>query len=78
MEYHKTKDILHVKELLRHRRIENTMIYINLEKLLFRNENDEEFHAKVAKDIDEACELVKVGFEYVTEYQGGKIFRKRK
>ena len=78
MEYHKTKDILHVKELLRHRRIENTMIYINLEKLLFKSENSEEFHVKVAKNIDEACELVKVGFEYVTEYSNGKIFRKRK
>ncbi|MCK4433990.1 site-specific integrase, partial [Candidatus Bathyarchaeota archaeon] len=78
MEYHKTKDILHVKELLRHRRIENTMIYINLEKLLFKSEKGEGFHVRVAKNIGEACELVKVGFEYVTEYQGGKIFRKRK
>jgi integrase len=78
LEYHKTKDILHVKELLRHRNIENTMIYINLEKLLFKTENDEEFHARVAKNIEEACELVKSGFEYVTEYKEGKIFRKRK
>jgi len=77
-EYHKTKDILHVKELLRHRNIENTMIYITLEKQLFKSQSNENFHVKVAKNIEEACDLVKVGFEYVTEYQDGKIFRKRK
>jgi len=34
----------------------------------------------VAKNVEEAKKLVKVGFEYVTgEYDdGGKIFRKRK
>jgi len=78
MEYHKTKDIIHVKELLRHRNIENTMIYITLDKILFDNKRNEEFHVKVAKNLDEACELVKVGFEYVTEYEDRKIFRKRR
>ena len=31
MEYHKTKDILHVQRLLGHRNIQNTLIYIDLE-----------------------------------------------
>jgi hypothetical protein len=30
MEYHRTKDILHVKQLLGHKQIQNTMFYINL------------------------------------------------
>jgi len=30
MEYHKTKDILHVKRVLGHKRIENTMVYTHL------------------------------------------------
>jgi site-specific recombinase XerD len=30
MEYHKTKDILHVKQMLGHKKIENTMIYTQL------------------------------------------------
>lgn len=44
------------------------------------HEKSDEFHVKVAKTTQEACKLVKVGFEYVTgEYHdGGKIFRKRK
>ena len=32
----------------------------------------------VAETIQEACELVEAGFEYVTDMDGLKIFRKRK
>lgn len=79
MEYHKTKDLLHVKKLLGHKRIENTMIYINLEAAVFTDQTDE-FHVAVAENTEEVVKLVKVGFEYVTgDYDdGGKIFRKRK
>jgi len=79
MEYHKTHDILHVKSLLGHKNIQNTMVYINLEKTVFTSRNDE-FHVRVAGTVDEACKLIEVGFGYVTgEYHdGGKIFRKRK
>jgi integrase len=78
MEYHKTKDIIHVKKLLGHKYIENTMIYINLEAALFQTPNDD-FTTRVALNVKEACDLIQVGFEYVTgEYDdGGKIFRKR-
>jgi integrase len=77
MEYHKTHDIEHVQRLLGHRDIENTMIYINMEQLLFKTENDE-FHVKTAESLDEACKLLEVGFEYVTDMDGKKLFRKRK
>ena len=52
MEYHRTKDVLHVKKLLGHGNISNTLLYtqqVNFES-----------------------------FEYVTEMDGNKIFRKRK
>lgn len=79
MEYHKTKDILHVKKLLGHKCIKSTMIYINLEAAAFIESKDE-FTVRVANTVEEACKLIEVGFEYVTsEYNdGGKIFRKRK
>ena len=77
MEYHKTKDIVHVQRLLGHKNIQNTLIYITIENALFTNANDE-FHVRTAKTIEEACKLVEVGFEYVTEIDGVKIFRKRK
>jgi hypothetical protein len=68
MEYHKTKDILHVKRILGHKSVQNTMIYINLEQ----------FTVRVAQTLDEACKLVEAGFSYVTDMDGDKIFRKRK
>ena len=77
MEYHKTRDILHVQQLLGHRDLRNTLIYINLEKAIFQNA-DEEYHVKVAENLQEACKLLEVGFEYVTDLNGVKLFRKRK
>lgn len=78
MEYHKTKDILHVQRLLGHKNIQNTLIYIDLENKLFNSTNDN-FTVRVAHNVGEACQLIEAGFEYVTgEYSdGGKVFRKR-
>jgi len=73
MEYAKTKDILYVKQLLGHKRIEATLIYTQLVNF----ENDD-YHVKVARTLEEACELVEAGFEYVTDMEDKKIFRKRK
>ena len=77
IEYHKTRDILHVKEVLGHKRIENTMIYIDLEKALYR-EGSEDFIVKAVENLDEACKLLEVGFEYVCDMDRKKLFRKRK
>jgi len=77
MEYHKTKDILHVKQLLGHRKIDSTMIYINLESALFYTENNE-FHVKTAKTQKEIEGLLEVGFEYVCQKDNLIYFRKRK
>jgi len=76
-EYHKTRDILWVMKLLGHHSLRTTLIYIDLEKAIFRETNDE-FTVRVADDLDEACKLLEVGFEYVTDMQGKKLFRKRK
>ena len=76
-EYHKTKDILHVMNVLGHKRIENTMIYINLENAIFQTTN-EEFHVKVAKTPEEVKGLLETGFEYICEKGGLMFFRKRK
>ncbi len=73
MEYAKTKDLLHVMKVLGHRKIQNTMLYIQL--INFKND---EFHSATAKDITEAQKLVESGFKYVCDYDGVKLFRKRK
>jgi hypothetical protein len=44
---------------------------------MFETSSDD-YHVKVAYDLKEACQLVETDFEYVTEIDGFKIFRKRK
>jgi len=38
----------------------------------------EDYYVKVAQTLDEACKLLEVGFEHVTDMEGAKLFRKRK
>jgi integrase len=74
MEYHKTKDILHVKQVLGHKNIKNTLVYTHL--IDFKAE---EYTTKIANNSEEACKLIESGFEYVlTATDGFMIFRKRK
>jgi hypothetical protein len=42
------------------------------------NFESDEYCCKVAKTVDEASQLVEAGYEYVTEIDGSKLFRKRK
>jgi integrase len=76
MEYHKTKDILHVKHVLGHKRIKNTLMYIQLAEELFKGEI--EYVSRVAKSEGEACLLMEAGFDFVCDFNGNKLFRKKK
>jgi integrase len=78
MEYHKTKDILHVKTVLGHKSIINTMIYINLEQAHFHAGDSSEYITRVAKTVKGVRALLEASFEYVIEMDGVKLFRKRK
>ena len=73
-EYHRTKDILHVMRLLGHKSINNTLIYTHLIDF----EHSDEYTSATAVNIEEAQKLIETGFEYVTEIEGVKLFRKRK
>jgi len=75
-EYMKTRDLLHVKYLLGHRNIETTMIYVHLAQGFINGSED--FSCKVARTIDEAAKLVEQGFDFVTDVDGAKLFKKRK
>jgi integrase len=73
MEYHKTKDILHVMKLLGHKNIKNTMRYTQLVDF-----SEQDYTVKVAWTLEEACKLLEGGFQFVCDYDKGKIFRKPK
>jgi integrase len=76
MLYHETKDMYYVMMRLGHKNIKNTLLYVQLEEALFQGETS--YISKVAKNEKDICSLVEAGFEYVTEFEGSKIFRKRK
>jgi len=76
IEYHRTKDILHVMQTLGHKNIKNTLRYVQLAEALFKDQ--QEYVSKVAKTEVDACALVDAGFEFVCDFDGAKIFRNRK
>ena len=78
MEYHRTKDILYVMKMLGHKGLQNTLVYIDLEKAIYGVPREDEFTVRVATSLEEACDLLEAGFEYVTDMDGHKLFRKRK
>jgi integrase len=73
MEYHKTKDILHVMKTLGHKNIKNTLRYTQLVDF-----GDQDYVVKVAWTLEESVKLLEAGFQYVCDYEKGKIFRKPK
>jgi hypothetical protein len=60
-------------QLLGHRNIQNTLIYTQLV-----NFESGEYHSVTAKTVEEAKQLIEAGFEYVTDMEGIKLFKKRK
>lgn len=73
MEYHKTKDILYVKQLLGHRSINSTMLYTQL-----INFERDDFTCRIARTRKEISELIEAGFEYVCDLDEAKFFEKPK
>jgi len=61
------------EQLLGHKSISNTLVYTQPTSF-----ESDEYSSAVAKTLDEARKLVEAGFEYVTDIEGNKLFRKRK
>lgn len=52
---------------LGHKQVENTMRYIQLEQMAFKDSGD--YICETANGVEEAKELIETGFEYVCEFQ---------
>ena len=72
--YNKLKDPIAVMRHLRHKKLETTMHYIRAITI----GGEEEYTCKTATNVKEATELIKNGFQYITEIDGLKLFRKRR
>jgi integrase/recombinase XerD len=74
IEYAKTKDLLYVQKLLGHKNIKTTIRYTQLLTL----PQNEEYICKTAKTIEDATLLIEAGFQYITDINETKLFRKLK
>ena len=77
MEYHITKDILHVKEMLGHKTVKSTEIYIHLEAQLFES-LESEYEVRRARSIKGMLALAAVGFTKFDEIEGVHLYKKPK
>jgi integrase len=68
-----TKDPYFVMVQMGHKKLETTQRYMHLMSL-----NDDEWTCKCATNIQEAAALIEAGFQYVTEMDGTKLFKKCK
>jgi integrase len=68
-----TKDPYFVMIQMGHKKLETTQKYMHLMNL-----NDDEWTCKTASTVEEVKQLVEAGFQYVTDMNGLKIFKKRK
>jgi integrase len=68
-----TKDPYFVMVQMGHKKLETTQKYMHLMNL-----NDDEWTCKTASTVEQVTQLVEAGFQYVTDMDGLKIFKKRK
>ena len=66
-------NMLTIKKLLGHKRIENSMKYVGM--ITFK---DDQFEVTTATTVEEAKQVLSAGFDYVTEKNGIMLFRRPK
>jgi hypothetical protein len=77
MFYHQTKNPILTMTLLGHKKLDTTLLYIQIDETLFKDMNDE-FMVNAAKTPEEVKSLLEVGFEFVCQKDDLLFFRKRK
>jgi hypothetical protein len=63
---------------LGHASLENTLLYIQVERAIFGLSNDDEYEVIATNDKEDIKKLISVGFEYICEKDDLLFFRKRK
>jgi hypothetical protein len=68
------KDAIGTMRHLRHKKLETTMHYLRAIVL----DQEPEYDSRTARSIEEDQQLINAGYQYVTERDGIKLYRKRK
>jgi len=76
-EQHKCQDVYHVKQILGHKSVKSTEIYIHIDQM-HSNYGTDEYITKVANTPDEIRKLIELGFTKADEIDGLHIYKKRK
>lgn len=74
MDYQKFHDLKRTQYLMGHKHSSTTDIYTHL----LDNGEEDEYTVKTANNVKEATDLIEHGFQYITEMDNVKIFKKRK
>jgi integrase/predicted RNA-binding Zn-ribbon protein involved in translation (DUF1610 family) len=77
MDVHNHIPLYEVKENLGHKCITNTEKYIHFNRQLFHEKNDR-YHFAAVSTVEDAGKLIENGYEYVTDMEDMKLFRKAK
>ena len=77
-EYHKTRDMLHVKRILGHKNITTTMVYVDIYNEIYGDNSPREFVTKIASSKKERCDLINTGWELVQTDGEDWYFKKPK
>jgi hypothetical protein len=68
------RDAIGTMRHMRHKKLETTMHYLRAIVL----DQEPEYISRTAKTIEEDMQLINAGFQYITERDGIKLYRKRK
>lgn len=77
LDIHNHVPLFEVKERLGHKYIGNTEKYVHWNRQLYHERNDRYYFAAVST-VEDAQNLIETGYEYVTDMEGMKLFRKPK
>jgi integrase len=72
--YWKSKDILYTQSVLGHKSLSSTLRYARIVQW----EAESDYLCRFTKSLAEASSLIEGGWEFVTDMDQGKLFRKRK
>jgi hypothetical protein len=70
------RDPIALMQHFRHKKLETTMHYVRA--IILDYEEDDQWICRTSTTIEEDAKLIENGFQYVTERNGVKLYRKRK